>query len=79
MRLTARRSGSRLGLAFRLGFVPLSIGLLGAAAWVLAIASGVDWKGGILALLTILLILRTKVNPLILIAIGALAGLLGLV
>ncbi len=79
MRLTAGRSGSRLGIAFRRGFVPLSIGLLIAAAWVLAIASGVDWKGGILALLTILVVLRTNLNPLILIAIGAAAGLLGVV
>jgi chromate transporter len=79
MRMLRPDGDSRLVRAFKAGMAPLSVGLLFAAAWVLATASKVDWHGSLLVLVTIVLVLRTKLNPVLLIAAGAVAGLVGFV
>ena len=79
LRLQRHQSDTRLARAFRTSMAALSVGLLGSAAWVLASASGVTWHGSALVIATIALSLRTKMNPVILIAGGALAGLLGFI
>ncbi len=65
--------------AFRQGTVPLTIGLLFAAGWVLAAPTAHRPAGLLLTLLSALLIWRTRLNPLWLIAAGALAGAFGLI
>lgn len=79
LRIASRTTDSRLARAFKAGMAPLSVGLLAAAAWVLGTAAGVSFRSGLLVVLTIGLILRTKLNPVLLIAGGAVAGLLGFV
>jgi len=79
LRLAHGRESTRSGRAFRLAMAPLSVGLLLAAALVLAGASGVAWHAGLLTLGTIAMLMKTKVNPVLLIGVGALAGLAGFV
>ena len=55
------------------------VGLMLASGWILARAVNHDWRGALLTLLTVVLVLRTSWNPLWLIAAGALAGMSGLV
>jgi chromate transporter len=63
----------------RRGLAALTIGLLLSSGWILAVGSAHHWTAGIVTLLTIVLMLKTRVHPLVLVAIGAGAGLLGLV
>jgi hypothetical protein len=50
-----------------------------ASGWILMRAVNRDWRGYLITLLTIALVLRKPWNPLWLLAAGALAGTLGLV
>ena len=59
-------------------YLPLTIGLLFAAGWVLAAPTAHRPAGLALTILSALLIWRTRLNPLWLIAAGALAGAFGL-
>jgi len=72
-----RRADGLLMRAFTAGMTPLTLGLLVATGWILA--SGLGAGPGVLALVagTVLLNLRTRLNPVWLIAVGGLAGLLG--
>lgn len=79
IKLRARRAGNALSDALQRALAPISVGLLGAAALVFAHASGIDWRADALTLLAALLVLKTRVNPVLLIAAGAAAGLLHLV
>ena len=65
--------------AFRQGTVPLTIGLLFSAGWVLASPTAHRPAGVLLTVVSALLIWRTRLNPLWLIAAGAAAGALGLI
>jgi chromate transporter len=78
-RLTARYPHAPLGRAIRCGLAPLTIGLMLASGWVLARTVNHAGGGYLLTLGTVVLVLRTRVHPLWLIAAGALAGLAGLV
>jgi len=78
-RLTARHPHAPLGRAIRRGLTPLTIGLMLASGWVLARSVTHGGGGYLLTLGTVVLVLRTRVHPLWLIAVGALAGLAGLV
>lgn len=77
LRISARHGESRLGRAMRIGLAPLSVGLLLAGAWVLGNASSLNWRGLAMVAVTIALMLRTKINPVLLVAAGAIAGMLG--
>ncbi|AOY93292.1 chromate transporter [Cupriavidus sp. USMAA2-4] len=63
----------------RRGLAALTIGLLGSTGWVLAASVDHRWTGAAVTLATIALMLKTRVHPLVLVALGAGAGLLGLV
>jgi len=76
-RASTRRGVGRLGRALRTGLAPLSIGLLFAGGWVLLDASEAGWRAMMIVVLTIALVLRTKINPLWLIIAGAAAGVTG--
>ncbi len=77
----ARRSESRFVRAFKTGLTPLTIGLLVATGWLLA-RPYVDLSArglGAVALIAVSigLMLRTRVSPMWLIALGAVVGALG--
>ena len=78
-RFRTKRADSPLIRAFTAGLAPLVIGLLLSTGWILIGPAHGDWRAWVLTGLTVLALLRTKLGPLPLIALGALAGVLGLV
>lgn len=77
-RLNARNPDAPLGRAIRGGLGPIAIGLTLSSGWILARSSDNDWPAAALTLLTVALILRTKLNPVWLILAGAIAGMSGI-
>jgi chromate transporter len=77
--LHARHPKAALGFAMRRGLTPITIGLIFASGWILMTAVNDDWRGYVLTAATVALVLRTSVNPLWLLGVGAAAGILGLV
>jgi chromate transporter len=75
----ARHPKAALGFAIRRGLTPITIGLILASGWILLGAVNESWRGHVLTAATVLLVLRTSLNPLWLLAIGAGAGMLDLV
>jgi chromate transporter len=68
--------------AFKQGMAPIVVALLIATGWLLAHGGGnpaEDWKNWLLALLSALVIWRTRLHLLWLLAAGALLGALGMV
>lgn len=63
--------------AFRIGLMPIAVGLTLATGWVLAQAAEASWRAVALSAATVLVVLRTRLNPLWLIATGALLGAAG--
>ena len=61
------------------GLVPISVGLVGASAIVLTIASDHNWVAGIITAATAVTAYWTRWNPLWLIGVAGLLGLAGLV
>ncbi len=77
--LNERYPHARIGRAVRQGLAPITIGLTFASATILLRAVNHDWRGYLLALLTIYVLLRKSWNPLWLFVVGALAGVVGFV
>ena len=77
--LNERYPNAPVGRAVRRGLAPITIGLTFASATILLRAVNHDWRGYLLALLTVYVVLRKSWNPLWLFVVGALAGLVGLV
>jgi chromate transporter len=77
-RLNAGRPDAPLGRAIRRGLSPITIGLTLSSGWVLAHSADHDWRGALVTLLTVALMLRTRLNPVWLILAGALAGIAGI-
>ncbi len=77
----SRWLGSRreqLGVrAFTAGLAPLTVGLLWSTGWVLAAPVRQQWSAWLLVGITLLVMLRTQVSPMWLIALGALVGAAG--
>jgi chromate transporter len=63
--------------ALHAGLAPITLGLLLATGWILFEPFAADWRGVLLALGTIGLMLRTRLSPLWPIACGAVVGGLG--
>ena len=61
------------------GLAPVSVGLLAAGGWVLAGAAQAGLRHLVLAAATVLIVTTSKINPIWLIAGGALIGVSGLV
>ena len=78
-RLNARNPDAPLGRAIRGGLGPIAIGLTLSSGWILAQSSDHDWRTALLTLLTVVLMLRTRLNPMWLILAGAIAGMTGIV
>ena len=78
-RLNARNPDAPLGRAIRGGLGPIAIGLTLSSGWILARSSDHSWPAATLTLLTVVLMLRTRLNPMWLILAGAIAGMTGVV
>lgn len=72
-----RFAGARWQKAISLGVAPLAVGLVFSGATLIAQAAGLAWGGALLVLATVVINLRSKLNPLWLIAAGALLGVVG--
>jgi len=59
---------------FLAGVVPAVIGLILSAAVLLSIETLHSWQGYALAVVSILLLIRWRLQPIIVLALGALAG-----
>ena len=70
-------AGARWQKAISLGVAPLAVGLVFSGATLIAQAAGLAWGGASLVLATVVINLRSKLNPLWLIAAGALLGVAG--
>jgi chromate transporter len=77
-RMSANNPDSRLGRAVRGGLGPIAIGLTLSSGWILAQSADHDWRRALLTLATVLLMLRTRFNPVWLILVGAIAGMSGI-
>ena len=80
-RVSSRRAGGvgRFGRAVRNGLAPVSVGLLLAGVWVLFQSTHAGWREAITVLSAMVIVLRTRINPLWLIVVGAAFGIVGLV
>lgn len=78
-RVDTRNPDAPLGRAMRSGLAPVTVGLMLSSGWVLMHSADSDWRGYVLTLLTVAVVLRTKVNLIWLIAAGAVAGMTGIV
>lgn len=74
IRMNLTRYGGRLTRALGDAFAPMSIGFLAATAWLFAQMSNSDWRGDALTLVSALIVLRSRLNPVVLVAVGAVLG-----
>jgi chromate transporter len=77
--LNERYPDARISRAIRNGVMPITLGLMLASASILMRAVAHDWRGYLIALITVAVVLRKPLNPLWLLAAGALAGVVGFV
>jgi chromate transporter len=77
----AQRGDTRASRAFTMGMAPITLGLLAATGWILAepFVRVPSQRFGALALVavTLVMMLRSRISPMWLVALGALAGVLG--
>jgi len=76
-RYGSRNQDSRAMRAFSAGMAPLTLGLLLATGWVLTAPVRDSWGAMLLVPLAALLLLKTRLSPVWLVAMGALVGALG--
>ncbi len=69
---------SRLRAAVEKGVAPLTVGLILATAVVMTRAADHDWRGYLLTAACTAVFLRTKINPLIVVAVAGAVGAAGL-
>ena len=77
-RLHASHADTPLALAIRRGLAPVALGFMLASGWLLLKSVGHGVPGYGLALITFAVATATRLNPLWLMAAGALAGIAGL-
>jgi chromate transporter len=78
-RLLQRSSQSRWPAIIQAALVPLSIGLMGASALILALTSDQSWIAALLTIVAASLAFATKLNPFWILAAGGLLGFAGVV
>lgn len=74
-----RYPNAPIARAIRRGLMPITIGLTLASASILMRAVNHNWRGYLITIITVAVVLRKSWHPLWLLAGGALAGMLGLV
>jgi chromate transporter len=72
-----RHRGARAMRAFSTGMAPLTLGLLLATGWVLSAPVRDSWGAMLLLPFTVLMLVKTKLSPIWLVAVGAVVGALG--
>ena len=72
-----RHRQSRAMRAFSAGMAPLTLGLLLATGWVLTAPVRDSWGALLLLPVTVLMLVKTKVSPIWMVALGAGVGALG--
>ena len=72
-----KRRDSRAMKAFSAGMAPLTLGLLLATGWVLTSPVRDSWGALLLVPFTVLMLVKTKLSPVWLVAVGAAVGALG--
>jgi chromate transporter len=77
--LLRRFCGSPWPALIQAALVPLSIGLMGASALILALASDPSWTAALLTIVAAVLAFATKLNPFWILAAGGLLGFAGVV
>lgn len=77
-RVLARRAHTRGARAFRAGLSPIAVGLMLATGWVLAREADTDWRLALVTVASAAVLLRSRINPLWLLAAAAAAGAGGL-
>jgi chromate transporter len=70
---------SKWRIAVEKGFAPLTVGLILASSLVMSRAADHDWRAYLLTAACTLIFVRTKINPLIIVAIAGVIGYLGIV
>jgi len=78
-RVSARDPDAPLWRAIRRGLAPIAIGLTLSSGWVLMRSLDHDWRSYLVTVLTVAVVLRTRLNPLWLIGAGTLLGVMGAV
>ncbi len=74
-----RRRADAIALrAFTAGLTPLTLGLLLSTGWVLTAPVRTEWMAAALVLGTVLVSVRTRLSPMWMVAVGAVAGALAL-
>ena len=79
IRAGAHNPEARVAVTVRRGLAPMVIGLSMSTAWIMFSTITGDCRAVVITLLTVALVLRTPLNPLWLIGMGAVAGMLGVV
>ena len=74
-----RAQRSKLRRAVEKGFAPLTVGLILATSLVMSRAADHDWRAYLLTAVATVIFVRTEVNPLVIVAVAAVLGYLGLV
>jgi chromate transporter len=77
--LLRRFSGSPWPAIIQAALVPLSIGLMGASALILALTSDLSWTAALLTIVAATLAFATKLNPFWILAAGGLLGFAGVI
>ncbi|MCP4618783.1 MAG: chromate transporter [Bradyrhizobium sp.] len=77
--LLRRFSGSPWPAIIQAALVPLSIGLMGASAFILALTSDLSWMAALLTIVAATLAFATKLNPFWILAAGGLLGFAGVI
>lgn len=74
-----RAQESKWRIAVEKGFAPLTVGLILASSLVMSRAADHDWRAYLLTAACTLIFVRTKINPLIIVAVAGVIGYLGIV
>ena len=75
----AHNPEARVAVTVRRALAPVVIGLSMSTAWIMFSTVTGDWRAALVTLLSVVLVLRTRLNPLWLIGMGAAVGMLGVV
>ena len=70
---------SKWRIAVEKGFAPLTVGLILASSLVMSRAADHDWKAYLLTAVCTLIFVKTKINPLVIVAIAGVIGYFGIV
>lgn len=78
-RMLARARHLRWPGLLQAALVPLSIGLMGASAFILALTSDLSWMAALITIVAAVLAFATKLNPFWMLAAGGLLGFAGVI